>query len=99
LTANLDVETLQEILHIYSSRGERRKGFRTIEHLLTLFPNPFAIGRDEVEAARELMMEYPFLGARDAIHAAVVQTHGLDGIITGDKVFGRIKSIERFDIS
>ena len=65
---------------------------------LTLFPNPFPIGRDEIEAARDLVMEHTFLGARDAIHAAVVQTNDLDGIITGDKVFDRIKGIERFAI-
>ena len=98
LTANLDVETLQEVLHLYSSRGERRKGFRTIEHLLMLFPNPFPIGREEIERARDLMMKHPFLGARDGIHAAVVQTHDLEGIVTADKVFDRIKRLRRFDL-
>ena len=63
-----------------------------------LFPNPIAIGRDEVEAARDLMRQYSFLGARDAIHTAVVQTHNLDGIVTADKVFQRIKGIRRFAI-
>jgi len=98
LAANLDVETLQEVLHLYSSRGERRKGFRTIEHLLMLFPNPFPIGREEIERARDLMMKHPFLGARDGIHAAVVQTHDLEGIVTADKVFDRIKRLRRFDL-
>ena len=98
LTANLDVETLQEVLHLYSSRAERRKGFRTIEHLLMLFPNPFPIGREEIERARDLMMKHPFLGARDGIHAAVVQTHDLEGIVTADKVFDRIKRLRRFDL-
>ena len=98
LAANLDVETLQEVLHLYSSRGERKKGFRTIEHLLMLFPNPFPIGREEIERARDLMMKHPFLGARDGIHAAVVQTHDLEGIVTADKVFDRIKRLRRFDL-
>lgn len=98
LEANLDVETLQEVLHLYSSRGERRKGFRTVERLLLLFPNPFPIGREEIEITRDLMMQYSFLGARDAIHAAVVQTNGLEGIVTADKVFDRIKGLKRFDI-
>ena len=98
LAANLDVETLQEVLHLYSSRGERRKGFRTIEHLLILFPNSFPIAREEIERARDLMMKHSFLGARDAIHAAVVQTHDLEGIITADKVFDRIKGLKRFDV-
>ena len=98
LAANLDVETLQEVLYLYSSRGERKKGFRTIEHLLMLFPNPFPIGREEIERARDLMMEHSFLGARDGIHAAVVQTHDLEGIVTADKVFDRIKGLKRFDL-
>ena len=98
LAANLDVEALQEVLHLYSSRGERKKGFRTIEHLLMLFPNPFPIAREEIERARDLMMEHSFLVCRDAIHAAVVQTHDLEGIITADKVFDRIKGLKRFDL-
>ena len=98
LAANLDAEALQEVLHVYSSRGERKKGFRTIEHLLMLFPNPFPIGREEIERARDLMMEHAFLVCRDAIHAAVVQTNDLEGIITADKVFDRIKGLKRFDL-
>jgi predicted nucleic acid-binding protein len=99
LAANLDVETLQEILHLYSSRGEREKGFRTVEHLLLLFPNPISIGREEVEDARDLMRQHPFLGARDAIHAAVVRVHELDGMVTADKIFDRIKGVKRFAIT
>ena len=98
LAANLDVETLQEVLYLYSSRGERRKGFKTVEHLLLLFPNPLPVAREEIEMARDLMMEHSFLGARDAIHAAVVRIHQMDGIITADRVFDRIKEVKRFDI-
>ena len=63
-----------------------------------LFPNPFPIGREEIERARDLMMRHSFLVTRDAIHAAVVQTHGLEGIVTADKVFDRIKGLKRFDL-
>ena len=34
----------------------------------------------------------------DAVHAAVVQTNELEGIMTADKIFDRIKSLKRFDI-
>ena len=85
LHANVDVELLQEILHVYAARKERAKGFDTIDDLLVLFPNPIPIGREEVETARDLMHSNSFLGARDAIHAAVVQTHDLEGIVTADK--------------
>ena len=98
LHANIDAEVLQEILHVYSARKERRKGFDTVDDLLVLFPNPIPLGREEIETARDLMRAYSFLGARDAIHAAVVQTHDLEGIVTADKVFDRIKGLKRFDL-
>jgi predicted nucleic acid-binding protein len=44
------------------------------------------------------MRAYSFLGARDAIHAAVVRTHDLEGIVTADKIFDRVKGVKRFDL-
>jgi predicted nucleic acid-binding protein len=98
LHANVDVELLQEILHVYAAHKGRAKGFDTIDDLLVLFPNPIPIGREEIETARDLMHSNSFLGARDAIHAAVVQTQDLEGIVTADKVFDRIKGVKRFDL-
>lgn len=98
LHANVDAELLQEVLHVYNTRKERRKGFDTVNDLLVLFPNPISIGREEIEVARDLMRAYSVLGARDAIHAAVVQTHDLEGIVTADNVFERIKGVKRFDL-
>lgn len=98
LHANVDAELLQEILHVYDARKERAKGFDTIDDLLVLFPNPIPIAREEIETARDLMRAFSFLGARDAIHAAVVQTHDLEGIVTADKVFDRIRGVKRFDL-
>lgn len=99
LEANIDAEVLQEILHVYSARGERTKGFDTINDLLLLFPNLFPIGREEIEAASDLMRAYSFLTARDGVHAAVVRIHELDGIVTADKIFDRIKGVKRFAIT
>ncbi len=98
LQANIDAEVLQEILHVYYARRERTKGFDAVDDLLLLFPNPFPIGREEIEAARDLMRAHSFLSARDAIHAAVVRVSDLEGMITADKVFDRIKGLKRFDL-
>ena len=98
LHANVDAELLQEVLHVYDARKERRKGFDTVDDLLVIFPNPIPIGREEIETARDLMHAYSVLSARDAIHAAVVQTHDLEGIVTADNVFERIKGVKRFDL-
>lgn len=99
IRANIDVETLQEILHVYGARNERRKGFDTLDDLLLIFPNPIPIGREEIEEARDLIRQYHFLVARDAIHAAVVRIHALDGIISADKAFDRIKGLNRSGIA
>ena len=97
--ANVDVELLQEILHVYAARKERAKGFDTIDDLLVLFPNPIPIGREEIETARDLMHSNSFLGARACYpRRSCSQTHDLEGIVTADKVFDRIKGVKRFDL-
>ncbi len=96
---NIDVETLQEILHVYSSRNERERAILTLEKLFILFPNPISITKREVERTKELMRSYPELSARDAVHAAVVITHQLEGIVSTDKVFDKLSEIKRIDPS
>jgi len=36
--------------------------------------------------------------ARLSIHATVVQTHDVEGIVTADKVFDRIRGLKRFEL-
>ena len=93
----IDVETLQEVLHVYSARHERQRGFETFDDLLRIFPNPIPIQRSEAAIARELMERYTGLTARDALHAAVVIVHSLEGIASADSAFGQISGLKRFD--
>ncbi|MDI6688834.1 MAG: hypothetical protein QME54_00100 [Actinomycetota bacterium] len=39
------------------------------------------------------------MSARGAVHAAVVITHQLDGIVSTDKVFDKLSEIKRIDPS
>lgn len=93
----IDTELLQEILYLYSSRGERRLGLSTRNDLLLMFPDPLPITREEIVLANELLTKYPDLLPRDAIHAAVVRTNHLEGIVSADKVFDIVDNISRFD--
>jgi predicted nucleic acid-binding protein len=43
------------------------------------------------------MAETPGLSPRDAIHAAVVIEHGLDGIVSADQDLDRIPGLGRYD--
>lgn len=90
---------MQEVLYVYGARNQRKKGFDTVDDLLVIFPNPIPIGREEIEEARDLMRQYNFLVARDAIHAAVVRVHRLDGIISADRAFDRVAGVKRSPIT
>ncbi len=94
---NADTELFQEILYLYSARGERPRALSTCADLLVMFPDPLPIGREEILLAHQLLNDYPDLVPRDAIHAAVVLANHLEGIVTTDKVFDTITNITRFD--
>lgn len=94
--ANIDTEVMQEFLYVYGSRGERNKGLRVVEEMLTLFPNPYPIRKDEIVKAKDLMEKYRSLIARDAIHCAVAINSRLEGIITTDRDFKPVKEIDCF---
>ncbi|MFH1142072.1 MAG: type II toxin-antitoxin system VapC family toxin [Chloroflexota bacterium] len=93
----IDTELLQEVLYVYASRGERARGLATFDYLLALFPNPFPVSREEMAMARRLLGLDSVLSPRDAIHAAVVQTQMLEGIITSDRAFREIPGLAVFD--
>jgi hypothetical protein len=94
--ANIDTEVLQELLYVYSSRGEREKALTVVEEMLILFPNPYSIKREEVEKAKDLMQKYNALTARDAIHCAVAMNYKLEGMISTDRDLESIKEISLF---
>lgn len=93
----VDTELLQEVLYVYASRGELARGLGAFDGLIRILPNPIPIGRPEIVAARQLLERYPALSPRDAIHAAVVQTQSLEGIVTTDRVFREVRGLATFD--
>ncbi len=95
--SNVDTELLQEVLYVYASRGQRGIGLSTCSDLLLIFPNPFPITREEIVVAHDLLMRYPIVSPRDAIHAAVAQTNQLEGIVSTDKHFDVIDTLKRLD--
>ena len=90
----IDTEVLQELLHVYTMRAERRQALQVFDRSLSLFPNPLPVGRSEMVHARDLMEQHTQLSSRDALHAAVVVTCGLEGIVTTDRGFRVIPGLE-----
>ncbi len=94
---NLDTELLQEVRYVYTARGQRPFALEVCSRLLRSFRAPFPVAREEIVEAHDLMSRYPFLLPRDAIHAAVVKTYDLEGIVSADKVFDAVGEVKRFD--
>ena len=93
----VDAEMLQEILYVFSNRGDIKTGVEAVLRLLDLFPDVIPITGAEIGTATRLIGQPPRLSVRDAIHAAVALEHGLEGIVTADKVFEHIPGLRRFD--
>ena len=93
----VDAEMLQEILYVFSNRGDIKSGVEAVLRLLDLFPDVIPITGAEIGTATRLIGQPPRLSVRDAIHAAVALEHGLEGIVTADKDFEHIPGLRRFD--
>ena len=95
--ANIDTELLQEVLFFFWRRRLLSDGFAMFDRLRTGFPSPFAVTTQEADLARDVLYSHPTIAPRDAIHAAVVLAHGLEGIISADCGFDEISGVTRFD--
>jgi predicted nucleic acid-binding protein len=93
----VDAQVLQEILHRYSSIGQAEEGRTVYDLTRQIFPLVLPISSDVLDRARSLLDEHEGLVARDALHAAVVETHSLEAICSYDRDFDRISSIRRIE--
>ena len=93
----VDTEMLQEVLYVFTRRKDNETGVEVVARLLDLFPDVIPITGVEIGTATRLIGQPPGLSVRDAIHAAVVLEHGLEGIVTADKAFDHIPGLRRFD--
>lgn len=95
--ANIDSELLQEILYRFWRQKRVAQGFALFDAVATGFPDPLPVTGPDAVLARRLLQDHPLVAPRDAIHAAVVITNNLEGIISTDGEFGSIPGVTRFD--
>jgi len=93
----IDAELLQEVLHTFYVRRQVERGIARVNDLLSIFPNTIPIGVQEVRIAGRMLAQHPRLSSRDAIHAAEVLAHGLDGLVSTDRAFDGITGLARHD--
>jgi uncharacterized protein len=90
-----DVEVLQEILHRYVAIGRRDAIQPAFDALLRIADEVFAVEQRDVERAKEIVLGSTRLSARDAVHAALMQRHRVDRILTFDRGFDEISGLTR----
>lgn len=95
LDAAVDAEVLQEILHRYRAIGRWAGGRQVYDGARRIVGFVIPVTADVVDSARRLLDGYERLTARDALHAAVVNLHGLDGIVSYDRDFDVVEGLRR----
>jgi predicted nucleic acid-binding protein len=90
-----DAEVLQEILHRYVAIDRRDAIQPAFDALLGLVEEVVPILRRTAERARDVVLGSPRLSARDAIHIAVMEQHGIRQILSFDRGFDGFPGIER----
>ena len=90
-----DAEVLQEVLHRYVAINRRDAIQPAFDALLGIVDQVLAVDRSIAERAKEIVLGYRQLSARDAVHLAVMEHHGIERILTFDSGFDGFPGIAR----
>ncbi len=90
-----DAEVLQEILHRYTAIGKREAIGPTLQVTLEMVDEVIPIGKAEVLRAAEIIQNPAMMSARDAVHIAVMEHHGIRSILSFDGDFDRWPRLQR----
>ena len=90
-----DAEVLQEILHRYTSIDRRNTIGRAFQALLEIVDDVFPVEKADVLRAAEIAQNRASFSARDAVHIAVMEHHGVQSILSFDADFDRWPGLKR----
>jgi hypothetical protein len=90
-----DAEVLQEILHRYVAIDRRDAIQPAFEVLLGVVDEVLPITLGDVQRAKEIVLASPSLSARDAVHVAIMEAHGIPTILSFDRGFDGVPGISR----
>jgi len=87
-----DTEVILEILHRYAAIDRRTFIEPALDALLGVVDEVYPIELADVTRARDIVLSSR-LSARDAIHVAIMQRHGIAVIMTFDDDFAKLPGI------
>jgi uncharacterized protein len=90
-----DAEVLQEICHRYVAINRREAIQLAFDAILGVVDDVLPIARTNVEQAKDILLRYQNLSARDALHVAVMARHDITELMSFDRGFDAYPGIER----
>ena len=90
-----DAEVLQEILHRYVAIKRPDAIQPAFDGLLGVVDEVFPVDRAAVERAKQIVLGRNGMSARDAIHLATMQIHGINRILSFDRGFDGFPGVTR----
>ena len=90
-----DAEAMNEILHRYTSLDRRATIQPAFDAMLGVVDEVLPIGRETLEQAKQLVLQYPTLSVRTAVHVAVMQLNQIETALSFDVGFERVPGITR----
>ncbi len=90
-----DAEVLQEILHRYVAIDRRDAIQAAFDALLGVVDEVFSIDRGGLDRAKAIVLGSKGMSARDAVHLAVMEMHGVERIMSFDSGFDGFPGVMR----
>jgi hypothetical protein len=90
-----DAEVLQEILHRYVAINRRDAIQPAFDALLGVVDQVLEVTRATAERAKQIVLGHKRLSARDAIHLATMEQHGISRILSFDFGFDDFPGVTR----
>ena len=90
-----DAEVLQEILQRYVAIDRRDAIQPAFDALLGVSDEVLAVDASAVERAKQIVLQYQRLSARDAVHLAVMERHRIEKILSFDSGFDSFPGVRR----
>jgi hypothetical protein len=90
-----DAEVLQEILHRYVAIDRRDAIQPAFDALLGVVDQVLAVDEAVVQRAKQIVLGYRQLSARDAVHLSVMEQNGIEQILSFDSGFDAVPRITR----
>ena len=90
-----DAEVLQEIVHRYAAIDKREAIRPAFQVVLDVVDDVLPIEKADVLRASEIVQNRVLLSARDSVHIAVMERHGIRSILSFDADFDRWPGLKR----